>query len=215
MKEVKSIDPKLLEGLDDKMLNQFRQALSAETGKRRAEKQAKNKRKAEYTLIVPVREYRQDHQMMWLTLLGKLNEDGSITPEEAKAIEQRFTRPIPYELPKVYPCPGCGQMRLYVGNYSEGHRDNNKVALTFEESLSKLVGEVSGKKVYTEQVRGKLDFSQTAYIKFPSHIVRISSSFVHGFFRETLDDYGVSFVGTKLFVEGDEQLVSSIMENLL
>ena len=92
---------------------------------------------------------------------------------------------------------------------------SNKIALTFEESLSKLVGEISGKKVYTEQVRGKLDFSLTAYIKFPSHIARISSSFVHGFFREILDDYGVSLVGAKIIVEGDEWLVSFIMENLL
>jgi len=124
MKEAKSIDPKLLEGLDDKALEQIRQALSAETEKRKAEKQAKKKRKAEYTLIVPVRKYRQDHQMMWLTLLEKLNAEGSITLDEAKSIERYFTDAVSYELPEVYPCPECVHMRLYAGNYSEGHRDN-------------------------------------------------------------------------------------------
>ena len=77
---------------------------------------------------------------------------------------------------------------------------DNRIKLTFDKSLTCLADNPYGRTVYEEQVKGKIDYSQIAYIEFPEQITRIASSFVQGFFEEIVKKVGILGVGKKVIV---------------
>ena len=58
-----------------------------------------------------------------------------------------------------------------------------KVALEIRDrSLTKLAGNSYGRKLFSEQVDGKIDLDQPFTIEFPEQIDYLASSFIQGFF---------------------------------
>lgn len=90
----------------------------------------------------------------------------------------------------------------------------NKVSLSLDKTVTRLAGYPYGKRVYDEQVAGKVDFSKTAYIEFPSEIVKSASSFVQGFFENIIPIVGLEGIGTKVVLICSDSLKDSIMKNL-
>lgn len=61
---------------------------------------------------------------------------------------------------------------------------DNIVELNIDKNFVCLAGNDYGKKVYNEQIKNIIDVSKDFYIKFPSSVKFISSSFVVGLFSE-------------------------------
>lgn len=87
--------------------------------------------------------------------------------------------------------------------------------LKFNSDITKLAGNALGKKVYNEQVRNQIDFSDDIIIVFPSGVDRIASSFIQGFFDEFIKNIGIEGVRTRVKIESSiPELKSFIIENL-
>ena len=58
-----------------------------------------------------------------------------------------------------------------------------RIALEIKDkSLTKLAGNSYGRKLFNEQVNGKIDLEQPFVIEFPEQIDYLASSFIQGFF---------------------------------
>ena len=90
----------------------------------------------------------------------------------------------------------------------------NKVILVFDKSIQRLAGYEFGQSVYQNQVAGKLDYSQIAYIEFPPEIIKAASSFIQGFFEEIVRAVGVKGLGTQVRLICSDGLRASIQEKL-
>lgn len=91
---------------------------------------------------------------------------------------------------------------------------DNKVVLTLDKTITRLAGYSYGKEVYNEQVKGKLDFSQKAYIEFPDRIIKAASSFVQGFFEDIVKCVGIDGIDSTVILLCDDNLKKSIISNL-
>lgn len=66
-----------------------------------------------------------------------------------------------------------------------------KVALEIRDrSLTKLSGNSYGRKLFSEQVDGKIDLDQPFTIEFPEQIDYLASSFIQGFFGKIYTEIG-------------------------
>lgn len=66
-----------------------------------------------------------------------------------------------------------------------------KVALEIRDrSLTKLAGNSYGRKLFSEQVEGKIDLDQPFTIEFPEQIDYLASSFIQGFFGKIYTEIG-------------------------
>jgi len=66
-----------------------------------------------------------------------------------------------------------------------------KVALEIRDrSLTKLAGNSYGRKLFSEQVDGKIDLEQPFVIEFPEQIDYLASSFIQGFFGKIYTEIG-------------------------
>ena len=66
-----------------------------------------------------------------------------------------------------------------------------KVALEIRDrSLTKLAGNSYGRKLFSEQVDGKIDLDQPFTIEFPEQIDYLASSFIQGFFGKIYTEIG-------------------------
>ena len=68
---------------------------------------------------------------------------------------------------------------------------NNRVELIFDNTLTNLVGYEYGKKVYEQQVQGKIDLAKEFQLVFPKQIKGMASSFVQGFFEQIVTTIGL------------------------
>ena len=59
-----------------------------------------------------------------------------------------------------------------------------------DKTLTKLAGNSYGRKLFKEQVDGKIDLSQPFVIEFPKQIDYIASSFIQGFFGKIYTEIG-------------------------
>lgn len=91
---------------------------------------------------------------------------------------------------------------------------DNKVVLTLDKAVTRLAGYSYGKEIYNEQVKGKLDFSQKAYIEFPDRVIKAASSFVQGFFEEIIKCVGIDGINSTVILLCGEDLKKSIISNL-
>ncbi len=95
-------------------------------------------------------------------------------------------------------------------------KDNNHIVLEFDKTITRLAGFPYGEKVYSEQIKGRVDFTKPVTIEFPSQIVKIGSSFVQGFFNEIVASVGIAEIGKLVqVVAGTEEVKQSIFENLI
>ena len=66
-----------------------------------------------------------------------------------------------------------------------------KVALEIRDrSLTKLAGNSYDRKLFSEQVDGKIDLDQPFTIEFPEQIDYLASSFIQGFFGKIYTEIG-------------------------
>ena len=66
-----------------------------------------------------------------------------------------------------------------------------KVALEIRDrSLTKLAGNSYGRKLFSEQVDGKIDLDQPFTIEFPEQIDYLASSYIQGFFGKIYTEIG-------------------------
>lgn len=66
-----------------------------------------------------------------------------------------------------------------------------KIALEIRDrSLTKLAGNSYGRKLFSEQVDGKIDLDQPFTIEFPEQIDYLASSFIQGFFGKIYTEIG-------------------------
>jgi hypothetical protein len=66
-----------------------------------------------------------------------------------------------------------------------------KVALEIRDrSLTKLAGNSYGRKLFSEQVDGKINLDQPFTIEFPEQIDYLASSFIQGFFGKIYTEIG-------------------------
>lgn len=68
---------------------------------------------------------------------------------------------------------------------------DNRIELTFDNTLSSLAGYDYGVSIYQEQVKGKIDLKGQFEIVFPAQIKSVASSFVQGFFEEIVSTIGL------------------------
>lgn len=66
-----------------------------------------------------------------------------------------------------------------------------KVTLEIKDkTLTKLAGNSYGRKLFEEQVDGKIDLDQPFVIEFPKQIDYMASSFIQGFFGKIYTEIG-------------------------
>ena len=91
----------------------------------------------------------------------------------------------------------------------------NKVNLVFDKTLSKLAGYVYGRKIYEEQVRGKIDLYQEFTIEFPEQIRGVASSFVQGFFANIVETIGLLATEERTnIISGNSRVRNNILKKL-
>lgn len=62
-----------------------------------------------------------------------------------------------------------------------------RIALEIKDkSLTKLAGNSYGRKLFNEQVNGKIDLEQPFVIEFPEQIDYLASSFIQGFLGKSI-----------------------------
>lgn len=83
----------------------------------------------------------------------------------------------------------------------------DKIWLNFDKTQTCLGGFPYGKKIYKQQVEGKINTTKPVEIAFPAHIEMIAASFVQGFFAELVKQLGYS--GIKKYIK-----ISSASERL-
>ena len=88
------------------------------------------------------------------------------------------------------------------------------IELKFDKTITSLAGNPYGRKVFQEQVKKKIDYSDQCIIVFPEQIVRIASSFVQGFFKEIVDSIGLSNFDNQIIIKGNKRVIESIKENI-
>lgn len=76
----------------------------------------------------------------------------------------------------------------------------NIIELQFSKAVTRLAGNAYGRKIYNEQVKGKIDFSSKTQIVFPDQIIAIASSFIQGFFDDIIANIGIMGVGDQVIV---------------
>lgn len=94
--------------------------------------------------------------------------------------------------------------------------NNNTIIIHVDKSITGLAGYNYGKKVYMEQVFGKVDLSKPMKIVFPDNIQRMASSFIQGFFEDLMNQIGISGIENEVLIESsNKNLKDSILNNLL
>lgn len=93
---------------------------------------------------------------------------------------------------------------------------NNIVEIKVDKSITGLAGYNYGKKIYTEQVKNKIDLEQNFVIVFPDNIQRMASSFIQGFFEEIIGEIGILGIERQLEVKSsNSDLKQIIVRNLI
>lgn len=91
----------------------------------------------------------------------------------------------------------------------------NIIELQFNKTVTRLAGNEYGRKVYDEQVRNKIDFSEKTQIVFPDQIIAIASSFIQGFFDDIIANIGIMGVGNQVVVVAPKiNVEEKIIKNL-
>lgn len=90
-----------------------------------------------------------------------------------------------------------------------------EIYLEFPQTLTRLTDNPYGRQIFTDQVEDKIDYAQMNIIHFPDRIVRITSSFVQGFFTEIVNHLGYDELKNHIKIDGvDEKIEESVWNNL-
>lgn len=90
------------------------------------------------------------------------------------------------------------------------------INLVFDKSDSRIGGFPHGVRVYEQQVKPFLDYSQTNVIVFPEQIIKVASSFTQGFFSEIVKKIGYEGIDKTIVIKGSsDKLVEDIKADLM
>lgn len=93
---------------------------------------------------------------------------------------------------------------------------NNQYELIFDKTITKLAGYDLGEQIFNEQLNGSIDYSQEITLVFPERIDSIASSFIQGFFKEIMNEIGISGIENKIIIISSiDNLKDFIIQNLL
>lgn len=93
--------------------------------------------------------------------------------------------------------------------------EKNYIELSFNKTLTGLAGNPFGQFIYKEQVAPKLRTDTMNVIVFPKQIEDIAISFIQGFFKEIMNEYGYDRLREMIEVQaGSEFVVNKIWENI-
>ena len=92
---------------------------------------------------------------------------------------------------------------------------DNIVELNIDKNFVCLAGNDYGKKIYNEQIKNIIDISKDFYIKFPSSIKFISSSFVVGLFFEIVNEIGLKMTEERAHIISEYKSVRSIINKIM
>lgn len=90
----------------------------------------------------------------------------------------------------------------------------NKIALTFTNSISRLAGNTLGRETFEKQVKGKIDYSKMNIIVMPDTIEDLAISFVQGFTQEIFNDIQKDEFSDYFKVEGNQKVVDKFMKSV-
>lgn len=92
----------------------------------------------------------------------------------------------------------------------------NKIELRFDKATTRLAGNPYGRKIYMEQVKGRIKYNEKNCIIFPNQIEKIASSFTQGLFSEIIKKIGYVGIDQKIQIKArNEELEKTIYEDLL
>lgn len=90
-----------------------------------------------------------------------------------------------------------------------------KIELVFDKADTSLAGFPYGKKVYENQVKNEMDFSESLTIVFPEQIERVASSFIQGFFSDIINIIGYGGIERQIEIDAKtKELSDSIKRNI-
>lgn len=92
---------------------------------------------------------------------------------------------------------------------------DNIIELNIDKNFICLAGNDYGKKIYNEQVKNIIDISKDFYIKFPSSVKFISSSFVVGLFFEIVNEIGLKMTEERAHIISEYKSVRSIINKIM
>lgn len=92
---------------------------------------------------------------------------------------------------------------------------DNIVELNIDKNFVCLAGNDYGKKIYNEQIKNIIDISKDFYIKFPSSVKFISSSFVVGLFFEIVNEIGLKMTEERAHIISEYKSVRSIINKIM
>ena len=93
---------------------------------------------------------------------------------------------------------------------------NKIIELECDKTITMLAGFNSGKIMYENQVKGKVNFNDKITIVFPEHINNVASSFVQGFFDEFMDKIGIVGIEKNISIKSAHiELERDIIDNLI
>ncbi len=90
-----------------------------------------------------------------------------------------------------------------------------KINLEIRKDLINLAGNSLGIRIYNEQIKDKIDYSDKTILVLPDRINRISSSFIQGLFEGIIENIGIVSIPEKISVECKiPNIMEFILENL-
>lgn len=89
------------------------------------------------------------------------------------------------------------------------------INLDFPQALTRLTDNTYGRQIFNEQVANKIDYTQMNIIHFPDRIIRITSSFVQGFFTEIMNNVSYDKLQEHIKIDTvNEEIEKSVWDKL-
>lgn len=112
-----------LSEMTEKELKELSRKTDARLKEIKKEREAKELRKKNYALATPEPEFHTDYEKAWKTICDRVNSGGGkLTENDLKMIWRDSSYQLPIKKEEVYPCPECGKMSLYAGEYGDYDR---------------------------------------------------------------------------------------------
>lgn len=91
------------------------------------------------------------------------------------------------------------------------------IRLKFDEEERTLTTFEYGRKIYNEQVKDiiNLDYNIPIVFCFPKNIVKVSSSFVQGLFKDILDKIGYVGFEKRIIISSRSEILSKYIRQLI
>ncbi|MGX9806136.1 STAS-like domain-containing protein [Exiguobacterium acetylicum] len=93
---------------------------------------------------------------------------------------------------------------------------NNTFELNIDKIITKLAGNPLGKRIFQEQIKSEINYSEDIVIIIPDRIDSIASSFIQGFFEEIVKNIGIAGIEEKITIQSSiPNLKQLIIQNLI